>query len=211
MPFELGRPLGMPNDAKFQKRVLLAALKLFESKSGPLLKDFQEDAPVSGSAEVIWACPINLAASPVDLSGMDAMRDALKREVRELRSWYDLAVKKRGRTTMGVSGLNMEELVDFIGAFLDGIPQNPREDLLLAYTLNFAVDDLKAYYYEAATAQPGGLSPTSSELDNWFWGETVAAKVLFAVKSLCLKSDDKLLQFVGMILLIPMAHTPINA
>ena len=54
------------------------------------------------------------------------MRDALKREVRELRSWYDLALKKRGRTTVGVSGLNMEELVDFIGAFLDGIPKNPR-------------------------------------------------------------------------------------
>jgi hypothetical protein len=28
VPFELGRPLGVPNDADFQKRVLLAAFDL---------------------------------------------------------------------------------------------------------------------------------------------------------------------------------------
>ena len=69
-----------------------------------------------------------------------------------------------------------------MGAFLDGTPENPRRDISLAYSLNFAVDDLKAYYYEAVAAQPCNLSPTSSDLDGWFWEQTAAAKVLFAIE-----------------------------
>ncbi len=34
VPFELGRPLGVPNDAAFQNRVITAALDLFEAPSG---------------------------------------------------------------------------------------------------------------------------------------------------------------------------------
>ncbi|MBT8372566.1 MAG: hypothetical protein KJO34_16490, partial [Deltaproteobacteria bacterium] len=42
---------------------------------------------------------------------------------------YDLAVKKHRRTTAGVSGLDMDQIVDFIGGFLDGTPANPRKDI----------------------------------------------------------------------------------
>ena len=107
---------------------------------------------------------------------------------------------------MGVSGLEIHQIVEFIGAFIDSVPANPRDDVSLAYSLNFAVDDLKAFYYEAAAAQPGSASPTAVELDDWFWGQTAAAKVLFAVKDRCLKKDDKTMQLLGKILLIPMSH-----
>lgn len=198
----------MPNDAAFQKRVLMAALTLFKVGQGPVLKDYPEETLVDSAGETVWACPINLPRKEAAQQGASALRAALKREVVELRSWYDLSVKNRGRTTVGVSGLDMEEIVDFLGAFMEGIPPNPREDLQLAYTLSFAVDDLKAYYFEAAAAQPGSLSPTSGDLDNWFWGATMAAKVLFAIRETCLKSDDKLLQFAGIMFLIPIAHIP---
>ena len=124
----------------------------------------------------------------------------------ELRTWYNLALKKQQQTTVGVSGLDMNQIVEFIGAFLDGIPENPRQDIAFAYTLNYAVDDLKAYYYEAAAAQPGNLSPASSDLASWFWKQTAAAKVLFAIKDRCLASEDKMLQLVGKLLLIPSAY-----
>jgi hypothetical protein len=43
---QLGRPLGEPGDAGFQRRVLLAALRLLERTDGPvLLEDFNEDPP----------------------------------------------------------------------------------------------------------------------------------------------------------------------
>ena len=206
MPFELGRPLGVPNDAAFQKKVLLSALKLLEAPEGPVLHDFKEDAPDTVVDDIVWACPVNLARKNADLGTAGAMRDALKKEMVELRTWYDLALKKQQRTTVGVSGLDMEQIVEFIGAFLDDLPENPRQDIALAYTLNYAVDDLKAYYYEAATAQPGNLSPTSSDLDSWFWEQTAAAKVLFAIKDRCLDSEDKMLQLVGNLLLIPSAY-----
>jgi len=206
VPFDLGRPLGVPHDAGFQKRVLLSALKLLDESSGPVITDFPEDAPVTREADVIWACPVNLAREKIDLNDADALRAAFKKETVELRSWYDLALKEKQRTTIGVSGLEINQMVEFIGAFIDSVPANPREDISLSYSLNFAVDDLKAFYYEAAAAQPGSASPTAEELDDWFWGETVAAKVLFAVKDRCLKKDDKMMQLLGKILLIPMSQ-----
>ena len=206
VPFELGRPLGVPNNAAFQKKVLLSTLKLLEAPDGPVLRDFKEDAPDTAVVDAVWACPINLVRKEADLGNSGAMRAALKKEMVELRSWYDRALKKRQRTTVGVSGLEMEQIVEFICAFLDGIPENPRQDIAIAYTLNFAVDDLKSYYYEAAAAQPGDLSPTSSDLDGWFWEQTAAANVLFAIKDRCLDSEDKMLQLVGKLLLIPSAY-----
>jgi hypothetical protein len=185
----------------------MAALRLFNAGEGPVLEDYFEEAPSDPAAQTLWACPITLPRKEASQHGVPALRAAFKREVVELRSWYDLSVKNRDRTTVGVSGLNMEEIVDFLGAFIEGAPPNPRKDLDLAYTLNFAVDDLKAYYYEAASSQPGELSPSSGNLDNWFWGETTAAKILFTIKDLCLKSDDKMLQFVGILLLIPVAQS----
>lgn len=207
VPFDLGRPLGVPNDAEFQTRVLLSVLKLLEESSGPVLRDFAEDVPDTREGDVIWACPVNLARQKIDLSDADALRAAFKKETVELRSWYDLALKKNQRTTVGVSGMEINQIVEFIGAFIDGVPANPRDDISLAYLLNFAVDDLKAYYYEAATAQPGSASPTADELDGWFWGDTFAAKVLLAVKDRCSHQEDKTMQMLGKILLVPMSQS----
>lgn len=205
MPFELGRPLGAPNDVPFQTKVLLAALKLLEASSGPELEDFPEDAPASGDISAVWACPVNLSVEKANLSNTEQLREAFKREIILLRSWYDLAVKMRGRTTVGVSGLNLDNISDFVSAFLeDGIPENPRRDLPLGLVLKLAVDDLKAYYFEAVAAQPGQGPPGSDRLADWFWGETVAAKVLLTVKQSCLNSNDTILKSVGARLLIPM-------
>lgn len=38
VPFELGRPLGQPNDSEFQMRVLRACLGLLDADSGPCWK-----------------------------------------------------------------------------------------------------------------------------------------------------------------------------
>lgn len=207
VPFELGRPLGVPNDAAFQIRVLLAALKLLEAPSGPVLKDFPDDVPVTSDASTAWACPVHFATPIANLSEMDQLRAALKGEMAQLHSWYNLAIKKRGRTTVGVSGLELEEIGDFISAFLDGdIPENPREDLPLGIVLKLATEDLKAYYWEAITAQPGQVSPSSEQLSDWFWDETTAGKVVLAVMQVCMKSQDDILQTVGMKLLVPMVR-----
>ena len=40
--FELGRPLGIPDDAPFQRRVVKAALDLLARTDGPLIADYPE-------------------------------------------------------------------------------------------------------------------------------------------------------------------------
>lgn len=207
MPFELGRPLGIPSDPQFQTRVLLAALRLLETSSGPVLRDFPEDVPPRDDSMMGWACPINLADETANLSDTEKFLVALKGEMNRMRSWYDLGLKRRGRTTVGVSGVQPEGMADFLGGFLDGgIPDNPRDDLPLALVLKLAADDLKAFYLEAAMAEPGETAPTSAALLDWFWADTIAARVLRAVKNACERSTDQTLKMAGQRLIVPMTH-----
>jgi hypothetical protein len=96
----------------------------------------------------------------------------------------------------------------FSGTFLDGCtPSNPRSDLPLAALFRFAVEDLKAYYCEAITAQPGQKAVDSQALADWFWRETTAGRVLFAVQEVCQHSEVPGLQVVASSFLIPRARS----
>jgi len=195
--FELGHPLGVPDNADFQKRVLLALLKLLEAPGAPLLEDFPEDAPESDEITIL-ACPVNFAQDVVETGETDQMQVAFRREMTAMRPWYDMAVAKRQRTTVGVSGIDLEALCDFIYPFVSGEePENPRQDMSLAYTLKLAVEDLKAYYIEGITAQPGQADTSSRALRDWFWDETVAGKVLLALKKFCEASTDETMKMIG--------------
>jgi len=206
VPFELGRPLGVAGDADFQTRVLLAALELLEAKDGPVLQDFAEDLPAPAGGDSPWICPLNLDRKTEQMQNKDALERVFREEVLEIRPSYDLAVKNRSRTTVEASSLDLATMVDLLCAFTQSVPANPRPDLALGYTLNLVVHDLKAYYYEAACAQPSGRFPSGMEIDNWFWEQTAAAQVLFAVRRTCLASGDRLLRLVGRLLLVPLSQ-----
>jgi len=207
VPFELGRPFGVPNDADFQTEVLLGVLKLLEAESGPVFEDFPHEAPVPADQITTLACPVSFKGKAAQLSESEKLVDAFKQEIAGLRNWYDMAVEKRGRTTVGVSGLSMDQIANLIGEFLAGrTPQNPRDDVSLGYAVNLAIDDLKAYYTEAVTAQPGQQSPSSKVLNEWFWKETAASKVIYALKDICLNSEDNVLKLLGIVLLVPVEY-----
>lgn len=203
VPFELGRPLGPPDDAGFQKRVLLSLLKLFEAKQGPVLEDFPEDEPESDEVTVL-ACPVNYAQEAAAPDGADTLLAAFRREITVMRPWYDLAVNNRNRTTVGVSRIPLEDLGDFIYAFTSSkTPENPRKDIPLASMLKFAVEDLKSYYIEAITAQPGQEKASSKKLQDWFWDDTVCGKILLTVKKTCEVSPDEMIKMIGTHFLVP--------
>ena len=207
VPFELGRPLGVPGDAAFQTRVVRTALNLLEASSGPVLVDYHEDVPEDTEAPAALVCPINFATPEVEMNATEKLRALLYQEIAMFRSWYDLAVLTRGRTTVGVSGLIPEEVGDFIGGFLeDTMPSAPRPNVPLAELFKFAVEDLKAYYCEAMTAQPGQTTVSSTALADWFWRETTAGRVLFAVQQTCLTSDRPELRQIAERALIPRAR-----
>jgi hypothetical protein len=201
VPFMLGRPFGAPNEPDFQRKVLRALLALFDRAPGPVLEDFPEDAPATDAPPEGFACPVSFAA-PIEEEG--DLVAALRREMAQLAPWYDLAVRRRGRTTVGISGMKVEEAALHAASYLDGLPRPaPVPGLSAGVALKRACDDVKAFYYEAAAAQPGNLS--SRAIDSWFWRETAAAKVFLAIQQVCLGSDDESLQPLGKLSLIPRA------
>ena len=201
--FQFGRPLGAPDDPAFQRRVLMDALELLEAPSGPVLVDFPDDEPESDEITVL-SCPVNFSRYDDEEEETDRMLVAFRREITAMRPWYKMAVTKRQRTTVGVSGIDIDDLGDFIYAFIRGEePENPRDDMDVAYTLKMAVEDLKAYYNEGITAQPGQSSASSQVLQDWFWDETTAGKVLLELKKVCEKSPDKMMSMFGSHFIVP--------
>jgi len=204
VPFQLGRPLGAPGDPAFQRRVLTALLELLESPGpAPVLEDFPDDEPESDEITVL-ACPVNFGKTAAAEDDCDAMLTALRREVTALRPWYETAVATRGRTTVGASGLAIEKLADFIYAYACGEePADPGTGVPSAYVLKNAVEDLKAYYVEGITAQPGQGGASSRVLQDWFWDDTVAGEVLLKLKKVIEQSDDRLLSMMGTFFMVP--------
>ena len=203
MPFQLGHPLGAPDDPTFQRKVLISVLELLEAPAGPVLQDFPEDEPENEEITVL-SCPVNYSRTKLEDGTTDPLLSSFRREMTAMRPWYDMAVNKRQRTTVGVSGISLEKLPDFLYAFVKGEePANPRQDLSLAYTLKLAAEDLKAYYIEGVTSQPGQANASSQLLQDWFWDETVAGKVLLAIKKTCESSPDKMLNMMGAHFIVP--------
>jgi hypothetical protein len=188
VPFELGRPLGPPKNSSLQKQVLEGALALLESDDGPsVLVDFDHVGDDAG-LDPNWLPPIN-ESPPIAKAEIDAVRFMLLAEVTSLQAAYIEVSATRGRTTVGVSQLNLDEISDHIVSFLKGPHEkSPRDDLTATMALRFCADDLKAYYYEAATLNG---HPSSWQLDNWFWRYTVAGKILITLRAAALESDDK--------------------
>lgn len=204
VPFELGRPLGAPNDPAFQRRVLKAALALLcHPGPSPVLEDFPDDAPdaAPGAEEAAapLVCPVNLPPPPSDDSPLQA---ALIEEIGRLAPWYQLAVETRGRTTVGVSGLDIDRAARFAASLLDAEAENPCPDLTLAETCKLACEDLKAYYAEAATAQPGAQS-SSRAVSDWFWGETTAGKLFFDLQAVCAAHPDAEMRLLASNFFVP--------
>ena len=185
VPFILGRPFGVPGDGQFQQRVLRAALRLLE-------------APAAAETEGM-ACPVSFDRK-IDADDLGA---ALAREIEELAPWHDLAAKRRERTTTGLSGMAMDEAARFVASYLKSSPAPSLKGMNAGETLKIVCDDLRAYYYEAAAAQPG--NPDAHAVLHWFWHDTAAGRAFLALQKICLDSADPSLQVLGGNSLVPRA------
>ncbi len=203
VPFELGRPIGAPDNPQFQTRVVRAALELLECPTGPVLEDFPDDEPAGTPPEMPLACPVSFAEQVAELDADGELLNAFQAEVEGLRNWYDLAVQQRRRPTADTTGLAPEAVADLIAAFARGEePDNPLSEVSLGTALKMASEDLKAYYNESVTAQPGRATDSVS-LADWFWGETAAARVLNEVRKHCLGREGREYKLLGNTLLVP--------
>ncbi|MBF0525093.1 MAG: hypothetical protein HQK56_08345 [Deltaproteobacteria bacterium] len=206
VPFELGRPLGVPGDRAFQARVLLAVLRLLEAPFGPVLEDFAEEA-APAEASFTWACPVSLPPPTEPETETGQLAAAFLDEIEHLATWYHQAVRRQPEVMVGASGLEPQAIGRYLGGFLAGrVPPNPRPELSWPWLVKLAVEDLKAYYFKAVTAQPGQGDPGSARLTDWFWGETMAGRVLLKLYFILAELDDPEGHFLARYLLVPMSQ-----
>ena len=202
---QLGRPLGEPGDAAFQRRVLMAALGLLERTDGPvILEDFTEYPPGWRDTPG-WQVPqlrqdIGLPETP------DAWATTVGAELTVLLPRWRAAQRRFGRTTVGLSFQAPEAWPAFATRFLAGeLPCVPELDTP-ALALRMLSDDIKALYSEAAQAE--GPAPSSQQIDAWFWRQTVAGRLLIALRTAAMGSENNALQTVGGRFLVPAYWLP---
>jgi hypothetical protein len=187
VPFPFGHALGRPGDPALQHRVLRAALDLLAEPSGPVLRDFPDDAE-----------PGDQPAAPAQASGVAAaasVPDDPADEAAQMREHHEQFVARNGgRTAFGLSGIPATGLggaVRFLQRFAAGeeadLAERPR-DVPLPGFIRWCADDLKALYFEGHMAMKP--SAGGDEIARWFWGETAAGQLLRRVGQRLDASDD---------------------
>jgi len=199
VPFDLGLPFGAPNQPELQATVLAAALGLLDRDATPPLIEVL-DVPVP---EVVhddgWACPVTLPAPEREVTGADRVIE----EALLLQPWFDRGRRERGHSSFGASGLDLEGVC----RWLFGLLANPKPErapvagLSVADSFKLAAEDLKAFYLEAASAQPRPGSARA--LNDWFWDETAAGALLKQLRGALREHEDGAMRTYAAMTLVP--------
>jgi len=205
VPFELGRPFGPPNDPEFQKRVVRTALQMLELEHGPVvIEDFPDDDP-RAQPDPGWHPPRGPAVPAA--RSCEALAAELEAEISLLRGAHEQWQAQRGRTTVGLCALPIAECGRYVADWLRGrSPPSLREGFSAPLMLRFALDDLKAYYLEAAAA--GTSKPSSQQLGNWLWNQTAAGAAILALREASLTSEDERLRLIAGNFMVPAVRVP---
>ena len=203
-PFQLGRPMGEPEDPAFQRRVLMQTLKLLERTDGPvILEDFADDPP-GWTNHTGWQPPLPPAAtaSPDHAALVRQFAD----ELEAIHPVWQAAQARFGRTTVGLSAEDPTTWPAAAASLLESRIPAASPYPTLAKALRYQADDIKALYYEAAQAK--GEAPASRQIDTWFWRETIAGHLLITLRTMAMVSEDPELNTVGARFLVPVIHLP---
>jgi hypothetical protein len=166
--FPLGRPLGRPGDAAFQRRVLEAAFALLDRQEGPVLETFPE--VIEDEADVPLACPIPPRFDPSVPPAVD--------EARALRPAWERAHAQLGHTQVGRT-TDVDGIPDAVGAFVRVSEGTPWTKAGLPGDPAAVAMDIRSYYEEAALALAGHV-PAARAAESWLFRSTHTGAVLKA-------------------------------
>ncbi|MFN0030271.1 MAG: hypothetical protein ACKV2O_24220 [Acidimicrobiales bacterium] len=176
--FPLGRPLGKPGDAVFQRRVLAAAFALLERSDVPVLVDFPDT--IEDESEAPLACALPPRHDPSLPAAID--------EIRGLRPAWD-----RRRAAAGVSALSgivhPDELAARAQIVLDiANGADWQECGLSAAQIGEIAVSLRAYYEEVAI-ELAAHTPAARQSESWLYRQTELGHVLRRAQA-ALKAAD---------------------
>jgi hypothetical protein len=207
VPFQLGRPLGEPEDVAFQRRVILQALGLLERTDGPvILEDFPDDPP--GWLDTPgWTPPAVPAVTlPEDRGGWHS---AFAAELAAVQPAWERARARYGRTTTGLSFVPPTEWAELAAELVAGGLPMVAGHATTALAMRFLCDDIKAMYGEAGQAD--GATPAARQLDAWFWRQTLAGQLLIALRTVAMASENNAMKTVGGRFLVPVPWLPAHS
>jgi hypothetical protein len=205
VPFELGRPFGPPNDPGFQRRVLLAALRLLERNRGPVvIEDFPDDDP-RAQPDPAWHPPASPTAAGAAAKDAEAFAAGLEDAISRLEGAHRRWAEDNHRTTAGLSGLAISEAARYVAEWVRGkSPPSLRDGYSAPLLMRFAIDDLKAFCLEAAAA--GTARPSSRQLGDWFWNQSAIGAALHALREGGLASEDERVKLISGNFIVPAAR-----
>ena len=164
--FPLGRPLGKPNDADFQREVLIAAFDLLHQPSGPVLIDY----PIEITDDA--ATPLSCTIPPVDTGD----RNPAAAEALGLLPAWRRTNEKYGRSTVGkvVTAEQVPDMLDLFTRVADG---EAWEEVELPGDPTKIAADIKNFYEEAAISLSDS-PPSARSAESWFVKQTKAGAVI---------------------------------
>jgi len=169
-----------------------------------ILEDFTEDPPGWKDTQG-WRAP-GLPDVSDALETHDAWATAFGAELSALQPLWQIAQARFGRTTVGLSFQAPAAWPGFAAHFLaDELPTVP-ELTTPALALRMLCDDIKAFYSEAAQAE--GPAPSAHQIDEWFWRQTVAGRLLIALRTATMASENNALKTVGGRFFVPAYWLP---
>lgn len=177
--FPLGRPLGIPNDAEFQHRVLQHAFSLLNSKQ-PVIEEYSESVEEGGPASL--SCPL----PPRSNEDLHVAID----EIRGLRPAYDRAIERYGNRAGTGRVVAVDDIEAAVDAFIRVVAGTPWKQAGIPGIPSRVAQDIRGYYECAAL----GLSdhvPAAWSGANWFFDNTETGKVVLQARAAMEKAGEK--------------------
>jgi hypothetical protein len=177
-------------------------LALVDQASGPVLVDYPDDGEDVPDEDQAWSCPVTFP-TPVPEGESGALTAQLQQEAQLLRPWFDEGLHSRGRTTVGTSGKGVDaidEMLEILARFAVNVDMAVPDGYAhqMPQLLRYITDDVRGFYYEAATSKPGAVFPSPDDLLEWFFLTTVAGEVFYQVRGKLLASDMLVLMAKGL-------------
>lgn len=189
VPFELGRPLGPPSNSLIQRDVLEQALRLVATSDKPILADFKTDDPRYADDKQWQAPEIGKQLS-------------IAEECTSLKPHYQRQCVDKSRTAVGVAKVGINELATLLDSIYADDELKPlRTDISDRLMFRLAIDDLKAYYIEAALAGSG--NPSSRQIHDWLWQETLLGDRLRELRHRFMNSENPKFKDLGSKFIVP--------
>ncbi len=177
--FPLGRPLGRPNDAEFQHRVLAHAFSLLSSPE-PIVEKFAETIADDGSETM--ACTLPPRHDPNLHVAVD--------EANGLRPAYDRAVAKLGNRVGAGRTVSADDIPAAVQAFADIADGTPWKQAGVPGIPARVAQDIRGYYETAALAL-AEHAPSAWAGTRWFFESTEAGRTIVAARKAMADSGEK--------------------